>query len=75
MDNATNGHKKELNRLMNFVVNGGLKGLKMNPSNDEIWKIEAFSDSNFGGNKNGRRSITGFVIMICDTPISWKSKS
>ena len=75
MDLANYGQKKELNRLLNFVYHGGVKGLKMKPTEETIWEIEAFSDSDFAGDKNGRRSVTGFIILVCNTPISWKSKS
>ena len=70
MDLANYGQKKELNRLLNFFYHGGIKGLKMKPTEETIWEIEAFSDSGFAGDKNGRRSVTGFVILVCNTPIS-----
>ena len=75
MGKVSLGHKKEWNRLLNFVTSNGMKGLKMKLTKESIWKIEVYWDSNFGGNKNGRRSITGFIVMACNDPISWKSKS
>jgi uncharacterized protein YnzC (UPF0291/DUF896 family) len=44
IDNATYGQKKELNRILNFIANNK-KGLKMEPTNEEIWEIEALSDT------------------------------
>ena len=51
------------------------RGLRIKPEVGEKWKIEAFRDSNFAGDKNGRRSVTEFVVLACGVPITWKSKS
>ena len=34
----------------------------------------AYVDSDYAGNKNDRKSITGFVIFMDGATISWKSK-
>jgi hypothetical protein len=41
----------------------------------DTWEIKIFSDSDFGGNKDNRKSITGYVVFVCGTSISWKSKA
>jgi hypothetical protein len=37
--------------------------------------IVAYSDSDFAGDKVGRKSITGYIIFVSGSAISWKSKS
>ena len=34
----------------------------------------AFSDSDFSGDKDNRRSISGFVIYLFGCPIAWRSR-
>ena len=39
------------------------------------WELHAYSDSDYSGDVDTRRSVTGFIIYILNCPISWKSKS
>jgi hypothetical protein len=39
------------------------------------WEVEVFSNSNFAGDKDKRKSITGYVIFLSGAAISWKSKA
>jgi len=41
---------------------------------NEEWEIKAFSDSNFGGDKDTRRSVSGYVLYFMGCPISWMSR-
>jgi len=41
--------------------------------NDE-WIVVAFSDSDFGRDKETRISVAGFIVCFMGVPISWKSK-
>ena len=41
---------------------------------EDEWIIIAFSDSDFGGDKETRISIAGFVLCLVGVPISWRSK-
>ena len=34
-----------------------------------------FTDSDFGGDKDTRISITGYILYVLGVPVSWKSKS
>jgi hypothetical protein len=40
----------------------------------KVWELEGYSDSNYARDKDDRKSITGYVILISGVPISWKSK-
>ena len=39
------------------------------------WKIVAYCDSNFGGDKNSRNSVSGFCIYVGSYLVSWRSRS
>jgi hypothetical protein len=49
--------------------------LKPTFNKDNKFNIEAYSDSEFAGDRETRASVYGFVTLICGAPISWKSKS
>ena len=50
------------------------KGLTLKEDGDEETVIEAFVDSDYAGDPDDRRSITGYVILLNGITISWKSK-
>ena len=60
---------------MSYVYQTKDKQLNIVSDSSEEWVIEAYSDSDFAGDKDDRRSITGFVIFLSGFPISWKSKA
>ena len=66
MDGAAPGYIKELKRLINFVAQTKDKGLRMKFSGENPWEISGYSDSNFAGNKNGRKSVTGMIIFVLE---------
>ena len=41
---------------------------------DDIWKLEALSDSDFANDKDTRYSVYGYIIYFCGIPVAWKSK-
>ena len=59
------------------MVNIKHHGLVIKPTNinNNTWEMRAFCDSDYAGNKQGQKSISGFVINIQRCLISWKSKS
>ena len=68
---------KELYRVIKYVIDTCDYGLKMHPkklSEDGLFEIVFFSDSDWAGDKETRQSVTGFCIFIQGCPISWKSK-
>jgi len=63
-------------RVIKFVIDTKNLAIKVAPTylvNDE-WTAVAFSDSDFGGDKETRISVAGFIIYLMEVPISWKSK-
>jgi len=41
---------------------------------DKNVKLEAYVDSDFAGNTDDRKSVTGYVVLLNGSVISWKSK-
>jgi len=51
------------------------KGLKLRPEDtDDKWRIKAYSDADFAGDKETRISVTGYVIYFMNVPICWRSR-
>ena len=76
-DGPTKAHMKSLYQLIKYVVDTRHHGLVMEPTdtNNNTWEMRAFCDSDYAGDKAGRKSISGFVIYIQGCLISWKSRS
>jgi hypothetical protein len=50
-------------------------GLKLAPTRTKFkWKLVAYSDSDWAGDKDDRRSISGFILFLNGAPIMWRSK-
>lgn len=74
MDGAAPVHVKELKRLVQFLEKTKVKGLKMKFSQEELWEIQAYSNSDYAGDKEGRKSVTGMIIFVCGVPNTWKGQ-
>ena len=75
MDGATNASKKELFRVIKYVIDTENLGLKIEPIMDGVWKLVAYSDSDWAGDKDNRRSVSGYVIFFCGVPVLWRSRA
>ena len=73
MDRPAPVHLKEMYRIIRYVLDMKEYGLKFYPKRC-TWTIQAFSDSDFAGDKETRRSVYGYFIYFCGIPIAWKSK-
>ena len=54
-------------------VHIGNKNIRVEVSNDKIWKLEGISDANLASDKETHISVTGYVIYFMGIPISWQS--
>jgi len=74
---ATEAAYKELLRCVKFVLGTKLKGLKMSPKMgpDGLWTLEVYSDSDWAGNPNDRKSVGCYIIFLKSEPIAWRSRS
>ena len=74
---TTSDHIKSLLHVIKFALDTKNKGLvyRIKYENEKNkWTLKAFSDSDWAGDADNRRSVTGFCIFINDCLISWKSR-
>ncbi len=76
LDNPTLAAIKEMKRCIKFVLDTKTFGLKIVPTmlTDGHWVIVIYTDSDWAGDKDTRRSVSGFIIYLLGVPISWRSK-
>ena len=69
---------KELKRVIKYVINTKEMALRIKPEKQQVndmWQMVAFSDSDWGNDRESRKSISGYILYLCGVPISWKSKA
>jgi hypothetical protein len=76
MDGATPAAFKELKRVIKFVLDTKDYGLKIQPKvvDGDKWDLVVYSDSDWAGDKEDRRSVSGYVMFVMGVPVLWKSK-
>ena len=74
MDGATEAHQKLLYRAIRFVSDTRDWKLLLEPKKQVKWEIKAYSDSDFAGDADTRRSVSGYVVYLMGCPIAWRSK-
>ena len=75
-DGATKGHMSMLLHVIKFALDTRNRVLKFELKNEGCeWALKAFCDSDWAGNKNNRRSITGYCIYFQGCLIAWKSRA
>ena len=76
MDGATRAHYKYLLRVISYVIGTKHTKLMIKPTKNEklVWTIKGFCDSDFSGNKDTRKSVTGFIIYFMGCPIAWRAR-
>ena len=68
---------KEMLRCAKFVIDTKCKGLKLYPtiSEDGLWTLEVYSDSDWAGDPDDRKSVGCYIIFLNGVPIAWRSRS
>ena len=76
MDRAAPAHVKKLKRIIKYVLDTKKRVLNFDLREQEgsHWILKAFSDSDWAGAQDDRRSITGYCIYLNGCLISWKSR-
>ena len=75
MDGANKNHLKMLRRVVKFVIDTQDRKLILQPKPNKVnWEMRGYSDSDFAGDVDGRKSISGYIIYVQGCPISWRSK-
>ncbi|XP_021834587.1 uncharacterized protein LOC110774362 [Prunus avium] len=71
MTAPTEIHWLLVKRILRYIQGTLDHGLKFSSG---PWQLHAFSDADWAGDVNTRRSTTGFVVFLGPNPISWQSK-
>ena len=75
MDGANRAHEKMLFRAIKYVQSTKERELVLEPKMENLkWEMKAFCDSDFAGDVDERRSVSGFIIYVNGCPISWRSR-
>lgn len=72
MHAPTNSHYQALIHALNYVGCTSGQGILLKAS--ASLSLQAFSDSDWGACSDTRRSISGYLLLLGQSPISWKSK-
>ena len=66
LDGATKESYKEMLRVTKFVLDTSTRGLKVFPklSSKGVWELVLYSDSDWAGDKDNRRSVTGYMLFL-----------
>ncbi len=64
---------QQAKRVLRYLAGTSKEGINYEKGG-EI-KVTTFSDSDWGGCKQTRKSVSGFVVYLGNAPISWKSKT
>ncbi|RAN85622.1 hypothetical protein B5P41_33980, partial [Bacillus sp. SRB_28] len=75
ISNPGRQHWTAAQRVLRFLAGTSDHGLKFTAgSSKNPAGLYGYSDADWAGNPDTRRSTTGFVFTFHDAPISWKSK-
>ena len=72
MQRPTDHHLTALKHTLSYVSSTASQGIVLQGSTK--LNLQAFSDSDWASCVDTRKSITGYLIMLGNSPISWKSK-
>jgi len=72
MENPTITHLKAAKRILRYIKGTSHLGLWF--SSDKDYKLVSYSDSDWAGDGDDRKSTTGFVFFMGNTSFTWMSK-
>ena len=76
LDGATQEAFKELHQVIKHVLDTKTWGLKFRPTFDSnSWDLVCFCDSNYAGDPESRKSVTGYILYVPGGPLLWRSKA
>ena len=77
LDGASTYAYREMLRIIKYVLDTKDYGLRIDPiyKKNKPWDLVCYSDSDYAGDSDTRRSVSGFILYVCSVPISWRSKA
>ena len=76
IDGTTFARMNELKRVIKYVLDTKMHGLKLEPQKDkELWNLLTCTDSDWVGDKDTRASVSGYILYFVGVPIAWRSKA
>ena len=70
MDRAMSGHMKALIRVIKYVEMTKDYELVLDPGQETKWEVKAYTDLDFAGDADNRKSISRFVIYLNGCPLA-----
>lgn len=64
-------HFQALNHTLQYVASTAGLGITLHATDQLV--LQAFTDSDWGACQDSRRSISGYVMLLGKSPVSWKS--
>ena len=72
MQQPTSAHMAALEHLLRYISGTSCQGILLQGVHS--LQLTAYSDSDWASCPVSRRSVTGYVVLLDKSPISWKSK-
>ena len=70
--NPTTRHWIGVKRILRYLKGTSDLGLRYSRNGDE--DVVGYSDSDWAGDLDDRKSVSGYMFKLCGAPISWRSK-
>lgn len=76
MQEGTIGHFRQMLRAVKFVCDTQSKGLQLKPKilQDKYWYMNTYVDSDCGGDRDTRSSVSGWAIFVNEALVGWGSR-
>ena len=74
MCNFDRSHWRAVQRVLKYLKQTPRVGLCYSASDKSQFHVKAYSDADFGGDRDQRRSTSGCIIQLVNGPIIWCSK-
>jgi hypothetical protein len=77
MTGASAAAYEELLRVIKFAIDTRDYSLKLAPKWEDpmLWELKIYSDSDWAGDKDNRKSVTWFIVFLLGAPILRRSKA
>ena len=74
MDRADHGNYKKMLCVLNYLNSTKNYGIKLSKINNQKWSLKCFSETDYAGDTQNRKSVSGWEIFIDKNLTSWNSK-